>query len=207
MYVCKGLLQKQEQQSLALCSPYINTGSCMAGRKTGRLGKMEEIRFNVKMKVKTMYRFLMYHGYAGISGIINLIISGGALALLIAGVGEGTTSKVALVIVAALFTIINPLYLYYKAAKQVKLTPMFAQPLAYQINDGGLTVSQGEEELKVAWEELRKVVETKRDFYIYLSLTRAYIFPKEDLAGKEDALRKAIKTHTKPGICKQNFKA
>lgn len=167
---------------------------------------MEEIRFSVKMNVKTMYRFLMYHGYVGISGIINLIISGGALALLIAGVGETTASKVALVVVAALFTVINPLYLYYKAAKQVKLTPMFAQPLSYQINDGGLIVSQGEEELAVAWDELRKVVETGKDFYIYLSLTRAYIFPKEDLAGQDGALRKAIEKHTKPAVCKRKFK-
>ena len=144
---------------------------------------MEEIKFSVKMQVKTMYRFLMHHGYAGISGIINLIISGGALVLLILGIGESVTSKVALVIVAALFTVINPLYLYYKAAKQVKLTPMFANPLDYVVNEEGLTVSQGEEALTVEWGELRKVVETKKDFYVYLSLTRAYIFPKENMGG------------------------
>lgn len=167
---------------------------------------MQEIQFSVKMKVNTMYRFLMHHGYAGVSGIINLVISGGALVMLIAGVGESTTSKVALAIVAALFTIINPLYLYYKAAKQVKLTPMFAKPLDYTINDEGMTVSQGEESLTVGWDELRKAVETGKDFYIYLSLTRAYIFPKEDLAGMEDAFREAVKTHTKPEICKYRLK-
>ena len=105
---------------------------------------MEEIKFSVRMRVKTMYRFLMHHGYAGISGIINLIISGGALILLIAGVGETKTSKVALLLIAALFTVINPVYLYYKAAKQVKLTPMFANPLDYVIGEEGLSVSQGE---------------------------------------------------------------
>ena len=138
---------------------------------------MEEIRFSVTMKVKTMYRFLMHHGYAGMSGVINLIISGGALVLLLAGFGSTTGAKVALGVVAALFTVINPLYLYYKAAKQVKLTPMFAKPLDYNIGDGGITVSQGEETLTVLWDELRRVVETGTDFYVYLSLTRAYIFP------------------------------
>ncbi|MCI8643670.1 MAG: YcxB family protein [Lachnospiraceae bacterium] len=166
---------------------------------------MEEIKFSVKMQVKTMYRFLMHHGYAGISGIINLIISGGALVLLILGIGESVTSKVALVIVAALFTVINPLYLYYKAAKQVKLTPMFANPLDYVVNEEGLTVSQGEEALTVEWGELRKVVETKKDFYVYLSLTRAYIFPKENMGGMTDAFREAIKSHTKPAVCKCKF--
>ncbi|MDE6875565.1 MAG: YcxB family protein [Lachnospiraceae bacterium] len=167
---------------------------------------MQEIRFSVKMKVKTMYRFLIHHGYAGMSGVINFVISGGALALLVAGVGESTASKAALAIVAALFTVINPLYLYYKAAKQVKLTPMFAKPLDYTVSSGGLTVAQGEEMLTVAWDELRRVVETGKDFYIYLSLTRAYIFPKEDLSGQEAALRAAVKEYTKPEICKCKFK-
>ena len=144
-------------------------------------GTMDEIRFSVTMKVKTMYRFLMHHGYVGAAGIINLIISGGALVLLIMGVGDTTTAKVALIIVAALFTIINPIYLYYKAAKQVKLTPMFAKPFDYVVGQEGITVSQEEEQLAVTWGELRKVVETKTDFYVYLSLTRAYIFPKDEI--------------------------
>ncbi len=112
----------------------------------------------------------------------------------------------ALLLIAALFTVINPVYLYYKAAKQVKLTPMFANPLDYVIGEEGLTVSQGEEALTVEWKELRKVVETKKDFYVYLSLTRAYIFPKENLAGLEEAFRVAVKSHTKPEICKCKFK-
>ena len=167
---------------------------------------MEEIRFSVKMKVNTMYRFLMYHGCVGVSGIINLVISGGALVMLIAGVGDTTASKVALGIIAALFTVINPLYLYYKAAKQVKLTPMFAKPLEYRIDEEGLTVSQEEEALTVTWDELRRVVETSKDFYVYLSLTRAYIFPKEDVGEAQAALREAVRTHTKPQICKCKLK-
>lgn len=167
---------------------------------------MQEIQFSVKMKVGTMYRFLMHHGYAGMSGVINLVISGGALVMLIAGVGESAASKAALGVVAALFTVINPLYLYYKAAKQVKLTPMFAKPLDYTINDAGITVSQEEEELTVGWDELRRAAETGKDFYIYLSLTRAYIFPKEDMSGQEEAFREAVRTHTKPAVCKYKLK-
>lgn len=167
---------------------------------------MGEIQFSVTMKVKTMYRFLMYHGYAGVAGIINFIISGGALVLLIMGVGDTTTAKVALVIVAALFTIINPLYLYYKAAKQVKLTPMFAKPFDYVVGQDGITVSQGEEQLAVTWKELRKVVETKTDFYVYLSLTRAYIFPKDEIGKNCGEFRELVKAHTDPKLCKCKWK-
>ena len=158
------------------------------------------------MKVKDMYRFQMYNGYSGISGIINLVISGGALILLLAGFGDTTTAKVMLGIIAALFTVINPIYLYYKAAKQVKLTPMFSKPLEYLMDEEGITVSQGEEFLPVAWKELRKVVETKMDFYVYLSLTRAYIFPKAALDGQEPEFRKIVTEHIDPKICKCKWK-
>lgn len=167
---------------------------------------MREIRFSVIMKVKDMYRFLMHHGYSGMSGIINLVISGGALVLLLAGFGDSTTAKVMLGIVAALFTVINPVYLYYKAAKQVKLTPMFAKPLEYMVDESGITVSQGEESLQVAWVELRRVVETGKDFYVYLSLTRAYIFPKTELAGKQEEFRAMVTEYTDPKICKCRWK-
>ena len=167
---------------------------------------MDEIKFSVTMKVKTMYRFLMRHAYSGASGIINLVISGGALVLLLAGFADSTAGKVMLGIIAALFTIINPLYLYYKAAAQVRLTKMFSKPLEYVVNAEGITVSQGEESLQIAWTDLRKIIETKTDFYLYLSLTRAYIFPKEELDGKEKDFRKIVTEHINPAICKCRWK-
>lgn len=163
---------------------------------------MEEIKFSMTMRVKDMYRFLLYHGYSGMSGIINMIISIGALVLLLAGVGDSTTAKVMLGIMAALFTIINPIYLYYKAAKQVKLAKMFAKPLNYQINEDGITVSQGEESLIVDWKDVRRLVETAGYFYLYLSLTRAYIFPKEILGEQEKNFRKILETRVNPKVCK-----
>lgn len=168
---------------------------------------MRELRFSVQMRIKDMYRFLLHHGYSGISGVINLLITVGAIALLILGVGDTTTAKVMLVIVALLFSVINPVYLYYKAAKQVKLTPMFAKPLDYLINEEGITVSQGEEQLLIEWKDLRRAVETNKDFYIYLSLTRAYIFPKtavkEEMASQ---LRCMIEQNTAAKVCKCSWK-
>lgn len=163
----------------------------------------QEAKFQILMNVKDMYRFLMRHAYIGISGVINLIISGGAFVLYL--MGAGGNSKVSngiLLIVAALFTIINPIYLYYKAAKQVKLTPMFLKPLDYKINDPGVFVSQGEEKLSIEWEQIRKVIETKKDFYIYLSPTRAYILPKEQYEDKVEVVKDLIRKHVADKHCK-----
>lgn len=156
----------------------------------------KEIMFQYQTKVSDMYRFLMHHAYVGVSGIINLLISAGALALLFAGAGGGQAfSNLMLILIASLFTIINPILLYYKAAKQVKLTPMFQKPIDYYINEEGILVSQGEEKLLINWTDIWKAVETKQAFYFYLSMRGAYILPKEAFMGQVDAVRKLVMEH------------
>lgn len=168
------------------------------------LSKVEnEVKFSVQMQVMDMYRFLMYHAYHGFGGIANIILSGGALILFLAGVGKGDTfARVMLILIALLFTVINPIFLLYKAAKQVKLTPMFSKPLDYLVNEQGIKVSQGEEELQTSWEEVTKVVETTKAFYIYLSLTRSYLFSKENLKGQEAEFKKLLMVHVEKRKCK-----
>lgn len=158
----------------------------------------QEVRFQTKVEVQDMYRFLMRHAYIGMSGVINLIISIGALVLFFTGAGgDSTVSNVLLLIIAAMFTVINPIYLYYKAAKQVKLTPMFLKPLEYVLNEKGILVRQEKEELLMEWDQVRKVLETKKDFYIYFSLTRANILPKNQLGDDVGRIREFLKSHVK----------
>ncbi len=153
----------------------------------------KEIIFQYQTKISDMYRFLMHHAYIGVSGIINLLLSVGALVLLFAGAGGGQAfSNLMLGLIASLFTIINPVLLYYKAAKQVKLTPMFQKPIDYFINEEGILVSQGEEKLLINWTDIWKAVETKSAFYFYLSLRGAYILPKEAFYNQVDEVKKIV---------------
>ncbi len=163
----------------------------------------KEVKFSVQMTIKTMYSFLMYHGYHGFAGIANLILSGGAIGLLIAGVGKGDSfARLMLVLIALLFTVINPIYLLYKAAKQVKLTPMFLKPLNYVVNEQGILVSQETEKLLTEWEEVIKVTETKQAYYIYLSLTRSFLFPKEALGDQEQIFREILRKEVDSKKCR-----
>lgn len=161
----------------------------------------QQVSFQYQTTVKDMYRFLMHHAYIGVSGIINVVISGGALALLIANADQYSAfNKAGLILIASLFTIINPIYLYFKAAKQVKLTPMFQKPLDYLIDAKGIQVSQGEDQMVLPWEEVHKIIETKKDFYLYMSLTRAHVLPKEGYIEHVDLLRDIIKENATGAI-------
>lgn len=162
----------------------------------------QEVNFQLEMKVNDMYRFLLRHAYIGVTGVINFLISGGAFILFIKGAGTSAFGNAMLLLISALFTIINPIYLYYKAAKQVKLTPMFQKPLNYKLNEDEIMVSQGEEELKISWEDVKKVVETNQDIYLYLSLTRAYILPKRVYQEQTEIVRDIMKKKVTNGHLK-----
>lgn len=163
----------------------------------------KQFTFTYQTKVSDMYRFLMYHAYIGFSGIVNVVITVGALFLLFTGAGKGNAFYNAMLILAAsLFTIINPIQLYYKAAKQVKLTPMFQKPLDYVVSSEGILVKQGEDQMLLEWNMLRKVVETKKDFYLYMSLTRAHVLPKEGYLENVETMREFIRENVTEGIIK-----
>lgn len=72
--------------------------------------------------------------------------------------------------------------LYQKAWKQKKQNEAINAVLHYCISEDGIIVSQGQQEAKVHWYEIRKTVKTKSALYLYMSQVRAFIFPKEQLA-------------------------
>ncbi len=159
------------------------------------------VAFTYQTKVKDMYRFMIYYSYYGFRGIVNLIISIGAIILLINGADEGYAfNKALLIIIASLFTVINPIQLYLKAAKQVKLTPMFQQPLDYKVNEEGISVRLKEEEMTLAWEDIYKIVETRKDFYFYTSINRAHILPKEGYQEQCELMRELVRTYAKGSV-------
>lgn len=165
---------------------------------------MEEIRFSVKMKVIDMYRFLMYLSYSGRSCVINMVISVGALVLLLSGVADTTMSRVALGVIAALFLVVNPVFLYYRAAKQVKLNPAYEKPMEYLVNDEGILISQGEETMPVEWGCLTKIVERKHAVYVFANVSAAVflLLPKSALAECEEPFKEALKKKTEGTACK-----
>ena len=160
----------------------------------------EKVTIQVKVTVLDMYSFLMHHSYSGIQGILNLLISGGAIVLLLCGVGKNNSlAQIALILAAALFTIINPINLLLKSVKQVVLLPTFRKPLAYTFSEEGILVQQDEAEMLTGWNEVVRVVENRRSILVYMSAVRAYILPKKQYTEQADAVRKQLQKYAQKG--------
>lgn len=158
--------------------------------------KKEKYSFSILLKPVHMFHFLMRHAYTSFSGVIGLLISFGALVLFILTCTDNEPFRNGiLLILAALFTIINPIQLWFRANQQVKLNPMFQKPLNYTFYDEQLVVTQEEETLEIPWEGVYRAVETGKSIILYMSRVHAYIFPKEQLNGNYEGMKQFIIEH------------
>ena len=141
----------------------------------------KSISLTVQMTSGVMFDFLYWHSYHGFMGIVNYGFSLIALLALIFGFGKGNTvATVALIVLASLFTIINPILLYYKAVRQVRKNPMFQKPLEYTFDEKGFSVAQGTEKAFASWSEVLLIRETKKTIILYLGAANATVLPKKD---------------------------
>jgi len=163
----------------------------------------QEIKFSVQMKTIYMFDFLYWHSYHGITGIINYALSFAGIAALAAGFGKGNvTVIVMLVALSLLFTVINPLSLLYKAARQVKKSPVFAKPLVYTFDENGFSVSQEENTSSVNWDAVVLLRETGKSIILYLGAANAQILPKKEIGSQVDELKTLIR-HALPQHAKK----
>ena len=155
----------------------------------------KEVKFSVQMKTGYMFDFLYWHSYHGITGIINYALSFAGVAALIAGFGKDNTAvTIMLVVLASLFTVINPLLLLYKAAKQVKRTPMFAKPLQYKFDTRGFSISQESSSDSAEWSSVIFIRETGKSIILYLGASNALVLPKKEIGSQLEDLKKLMRS-------------
>ena len=156
---------------------------------------LKEVKFSVQMKTAYMFDFLYWHSYHGITCLINYALSFAGVAALLAGFGKGNTVvTIMLVALALLFTVINPLSLLYKAARQVKRSPMFAKPLYYKFDTRGFSISHDNNSDSAEWGAVVLIRETGKSIILYMGAANALILPKKEIGDQLADLKKLIRT-------------
>ena len=161
--------------------------------KYRKVVKIMNTEFKVNMTVFDMYKFLMRHAYLCVSGVISVLISIGALVILVVRFEYLTPGQMGLLALAGcVFTIVLPMHLWTRAGAIVKLTPTFQKPLNYRVNDDGVYVAQDEDEVLLPWSGVFKTVETKTQLVIYSSPKNGFIFPKNQIGDSLEVIKKLI---------------
>lgn len=140
------------------------------------------IQVSIQVKTTDMFFFMLQHTYRSIAGICGILFSVIAFVVLLWTYGTVNTSyTILLAVCSALFTIINPLMLFSKSAKQVVLNPAMKTPIVYTFGKTGFTMKQGKEEATAEYSSLYRIRNTKHYIYLYGTGTRANIISKKQL--------------------------
>jgi len=158
-----------------------------------------EIEFDVQIKARDLYDYMLRHTYSGLSGIIGTIVG----IFLIANffINGGFISVILGIVIIAYL----PWTLLLKAQHQITSNPAFQKPLHFKMTEEGVEISQGETSQQQAWGDMYKAVSTHNSIILYTSKINASIFPKRDLGEKIPAIIEIISTHMPPN--KVNIKA
>lgn len=156
-----------------------------------------EIEVDVKLDSGSLNRFLIYHNYMRVSGIIGLLLSVAALLALCFKWGMWTPmQRGLLVVLALLFTVLQPLMLISKGKKQLAMEE-FQIPFHYCFNDSGVVISQKDQSQSFQWKEIRRTVFRRDAIYVYMSSVSAFVIPKEQCRGKFEELVRLIRDRSR----------
>lgn len=151
-----------------------------------------KLEFDVNMTSSALYDYNMHHTYTSSAGIVGTAF--GAMLLII----YVSNMQPAFLFAGLVVILYSPVALWINSKKQVKLNPMFRNPLHYVMDDEGVTVSQGDQEISVTWEQMFKAQSTNQSLLLYTGKNNAWVFPKKDLGEKRYDVIEMISTHMPP---------
>ncbi len=140
-----------------------------------------KVTFEVTMKTNYMFSFLFYNSYYGVRGGINYALSAVAIVALLCGFGDSPIATFFLVLLALLFTVIEPLMLLFKAFRQVHTSESFKLPMTYTFAENAFYLQQGEVRQQAPWELVLLVRETRDLFILFTGGNNAILLPKDQI--------------------------
>lgn len=150
------------------------------------------INLTVKIEAGDLYDYMLMHSYNSPAGLLGSTF--GAVLIIFAF----ATRQWIFVVLGLVMLLYLPWTLFIKSRRQILANPSFQEPLRYTLDEEGLTVSQGEAQEKMGWEDMHKAVSTGRSIILYTSPVNATIFPKKQLGEDRMAVVEMISTHMPP---------
>ena len=143
------------------------------------------MEFDSKIGQKEMFSFMMNTTYRRATGIIWVIFSIVVVAVTIMTWGKVKLSNsLLMILLASLYTVINPVMLYFRAGRQVKNNNSLTVDIHFTLDEQHIKLTQDKAKETTPWLEVWKVVRYNRIIVIYVSSVRAFVIPVENLGDR-----------------------
>lgn len=135
-----------------------------------------------------LFRFMVFHAYSSLSGIITMIFGLGSLIMLPITYfiwKDGFVSLILLMVVI-IYGLITPLNMLSQSKRQVMSNPVFKNPITYHISDEIFEVQQYTGTVRLFWNQLFRIKKTPFDFLFYVNEQQAFVVPKKSMTEAEN---------------------
>ncbi len=150
------------------------------------------MKAKVKLGKKELFSFLFYHMYIRPSGLLYLLVGLASIAGGIYYIVNGNNSGIFLLLIAAVYFIVQPLMLYLKASQQAK-NEVFMNDTYYAFDEDGVAVWQeGVEPSVLQWQNVRKFVKFGKNYFLYVDAAHGNIIPASSIEGNPSKLDELI---------------
>ena len=168
---------------------------------------MNNYQMKISIDASDMYAFQIYHTYHSLNGVMSLILSVAAFAVVIFAHAKLEPFYIAAYIVAGVvFLLYYPVILKGKASLALSASPVLSHPLLYTFDEKGIMVTAdeaagveaSENSATLPWESVYKVAQTKDIILIYSNKINAYILPVSqisDLEGVKALIKEKLPDH------------
>ena len=157
-----------------------------------------QFTFKGHPSTEDVFRFMFYHTYFSVVGIIAILLFIGAVVMAIWSFIDGNVLQGCIFAGAFLFLAINsPLSLKRRAKKQSASMCTEEGTITYTFSDAGFDMTRQTEYAPYKYDRIMKVINGKTAYYVYLGKMRAFLAPKADLGENEETFRALIRENVK----------
>ncbi len=144
-------------------------------------------RFEYKYTVRRsdLWQASMYYAYSSYMGVVNVVFAVSAVVLLVTRWNTSSDIfKALMVVLAALFTVIQPLAVWIRAGSSVKEYP----ELTLEFSEEGIKVAKDEKTSRLSWNDIKGIVRKPTLLIIYIMDGSGYILRNSVLKNTKNDL-------------------
>ncbi len=145
------------------------------------------MKAEVRLDKTDLFRFMFYHMYMRPTGLIYLLVGLISLGAGIWFLVDGNNSGIFLIVISAVYFVLQPVFLYYKAVQQSR-QEVLQRTTVYVIDSAGLHAYQGTDSSVLPWEDVHKAVIFSGELIVYMSDVRANVIPLASLHDKDETI-------------------
>ena len=141
-----------------------------------------KVTFDVKLTSNDVFRFNIYQAYRGMQGIISVLLPAIIIGAVIKNYSEfGLANALLYLAIAIVLFAYVPVSLWFRSKKVLKTNEVLANTLHFEFEEETICVSQDDQKAEFKWENVYKLVATKKLVLLYTNRLNAYIIPREQI--------------------------